>query len=564
MALVMVLVVLICCAEGAKKIDNFFIPEEAALRRTHKTHLFRSQTWYILRRAEAINFQIQLDEELSAGQTMSFQIAPYSILDNRSIKLNHVSGGTYTIQARLMDDAPVGIFSIGLRLSDSTTVRQLPKQVAVLFNPWSEATDEYFPRPAELSEYVDQEHGITYRGSAHQVQDVRWYLGQFTQEALTVTLYFVNRLNDTERRDPALVVRHLTRSYGMQETVPDGLMEGKWEGGYAGGTNPNSWGSSDQIFRTYIQQGFRPVRFAQCWVFGAVLLSSLRTLGLASNQVSVMDSAHEYAAERTGIYMARVGKYYEENYRYNVATSAKIWNFHSFNLVFLMNRHADWPYNLPDWNVVDATPQEHSIEGDFRLGPAPLKAVREWKKANKFDTPFVISEVSARDHSFLVRCSYGAFGGGQRLPAGCKVTKDLGAAAHASAGTYIVAKAVAGFQQQPWTHMFHTRAKAPSEDPTLSRFNAVRAFDTLSTTTTGAIGGRRMPTTVIDDSFDEVKRQVSDKHEFDEDSSDLLFALHTEDEVDLESVFGPNGEISLHQSALLSHQLNWVSHWKCF
>jgi hypothetical protein len=120
------------------------------------------------------------------------------------------------------------------------------------------------------------------------------------------------------------------------------------------------------------------------------------------------------------------------------------------------------------------------MTGDYRLGPAPLKAVREGKKMVNYDTSFVISEVSARHHSFLVKCQYMVGGGGQRLPPGCKVTKDLGAAPNVASGTYIVAKAVVGFNQQPWTHMFHTRARSPAEDPSiLTRFPAVRAFDIL-------------------------------------------------------------------------------------
>jgi hypothetical protein len=576
-AIMVMLLMLISSTHAATRVNNFFVAEEAQLRANHRTHLFRSQTWYIFRRGAIVNFQVQLDAALKDGQSMSFQIAPYSILDNSTIKLNHVSAGTYTVQASLAVDAPVGIFSIGIRLSDSTVVRQLPKQVAVLFNAWNPNTDEYFPRPAELSEYIEEEHGITYRGSTSQVQDVRWYLGQFSQEALTVTLYFVNRLNETERRDPALVSRHLTRVLAQQDTVPDGLMMGKWEGGFGGGTNPSSWGSSDQIFRTYIAQGFNSVRYAQCWVYGAVLLSSLRTIGLASNQVSVMDSTHEYAAERTGIYKQRIGRYYDQNHRFMVAESGKIWNFHSFNLVYLMNRHADWPYNLPDWQVVDSTPQEFSLEGDYRLGPSPLKAIREGKTGTLYDTAFVSGEVSARHHSFLVSCQF--FGGnGKTLPPGCKVTKDLGAAAWVASGTFIVAKAVQGFFQQPWTHMFHTRARAPHEDPSiLSRFPAVRAFDilrnddptgisslimgpapttmspmsvpstTTTTTTFSTFGERRgnvmstfaenthkLPISLIHDSFEEFTKVHPKPH--DEDSSDLLFSMHSIDELDLESL----------------------------
>jgi hypothetical protein len=336
---VILLLTWVSTADAATRVVNFYIPDENAMKQKHRTHLFRSTSWYIVRRSNELSFRVQLDAALDENQSMSFQIAPYSIVDVRSIRMNHLGGGNYDVFARIPANAPVGIHSIGLKLSTSTLVRQLPKQVAVLFNAWSPDTVEYFPRPDELSEYIEQEHSITYRGSTAQVQDVRWYLGQFTHECLSVSLYFVNRLNETERRDPGLVVRHLTAMSAHQETVADGLLFGKWEGGFAGGTNPSSWSDSVQIFRQYISQGFRTVRFGQCWVFGAVLNSMTRSLGLASAQVSVFDSTHEYAAERTGIYMQRIGRYFEQNYRYMVAETGKIWNFHSFNVVYFMNRH---------------------------------------------------------------------------------------------------------------------------------------------------------------------------------------------------------------------------------
>ncbi len=73
----------------------------------------------------------------------------------------------------------------------------------------------------------------------------------------------------------------------QQETHPDGMMVGKWEGGFSGGQNPSAWTSSSQIIRQYIAQGMRPVRFAQCWVFGAVYQSLSRALGMPTRQVSI-------------------------------------------------------------------------------------------------------------------------------------------------------------------------------------------------------------------------------------------------------------------------------------
>jgi len=79
-----------------------------------------------------------------------------------------------------------------------------------------------------------------------------------------------------------------------------------------------------------------------------------------------------------------------------------IWNFHSWN---------DAWFNRPDlngangWQAVDATPQEQSGNPPaFQMGPAPLHSVKNFDDSAPWDTPFVISEVSAKIHNYVQRC----------------------------------------------------------------------------------------------------------------------------------------------------------------
>ncbi|OQR69841.1 protein-glutamine gamma-glutamyltransferase-like [Tropilaelaps mercedesae] len=52
------------------------------------------------------------------------------------------------------------------------------------------------------------------------------------------------------------------------------------------------------------------------------------------------------------------------------------------------------PGDYDGWQVIDATPQEIS-NGEFRVGPASVKAVRRGETEVKFDCAFVFSEVNA-------------------------------------------------------------------------------------------------------------------------------------------------------------------------
>lgn len=47
---------------------------------------------------------------------------------------------------------------------------------------------------------------------------------------------------------------------------------GNWNGNYGDGTNPNAWRSSVEIMRKYANNK-TPVKYGQCWVFGAILCS---------------------------------------------------------------------------------------------------------------------------------------------------------------------------------------------------------------------------------------------------------------------------------------------------
>ncbi len=169
-----------------------------------------------------------------------------------------------------------------------------------------------------------------------------------------------------------------------------------------------------------------------------------------------------------GVYTQSLARYWDRNTRALITDlGAQIWNFHSFNEIWLHNMDAPPPYNLPEWHTVDATPQEHS-DGEFKLGPANVRAVREMRKI-KFDTSFVTSEVSARYHNYLVSCPF-FFGRSNQLPPSCSIVQDMGPEPTFPTGTYIVAKSPRGFTQDPLTHRYHTRSNGAARP-------AVRAFD---------------------------------------------------------------------------------------
>ena len=50
----------------------------------------------------------------------------------------------------------------------------------------------------------------------------------------------------------------------------DGVLEGRWSGGYAGGKSPTTWNGSVAILDQFMTTK-KPVKYGQCWVFSGVL-----------------------------------------------------------------------------------------------------------------------------------------------------------------------------------------------------------------------------------------------------------------------------------------------------
>jgi hypothetical protein len=76
-------------------------------------------------------------------------------------------------------------------------------------------------------------------------------------------------------------------------------------------------------------------------------------------------------------------------------TSESIWNYHVWVDAWMKREDLSQP---ADWNAVDATPQETSIDGEFKMGPAYVPFVRDnihQDDDKNYDNQFVIGEVNS-------------------------------------------------------------------------------------------------------------------------------------------------------------------------
>jgi len=72
---------------------------------------------------------------------------------------------------------------------------------------------------------------------------------------------------------------------------------GNWGSDFSDGKAPTEWQGTDEILQNFMESEKQPVKYAQCWVFGAVLTTLMRTLGVPARQLTNFNSGHESPGE---------------------------------------------------------------------------------------------------------------------------------------------------------------------------------------------------------------------------------------------------------------------------
>ncbi|KAK7114384.1 annulin-like isoform X2 [Littorina saxatilis] len=277
-----------------------------------------------------------------------------------------------------------------LQGSEKKFVYRCPQPMIILFNPWSSVDQVHFTEKEDLlNEYILNDVGSIFVGTAHSIGSRPWTYGQFDKGILDICLSILRKAfgfkMSPSMADPVMVARALSRI--INDCDDKGVLVGNWSGDYEGGAKPTSWTSSTAILRKYEETG-QPVKYGQCWVFSHLLTAVSRALGLPCRSVTNFDSAHDTDNTCT------IDTYYdEEGEELKHLKSDSIWNFHVWNEVWILR--PDLQDNTYDgWHVVDATPQEQSC-GMFQCGPCPVAAVKRGEINVGYDTAFVFSEVNA-------------------------------------------------------------------------------------------------------------------------------------------------------------------------
>ncbi|XP_040186220.1 protein-glutamine gamma-glutamyltransferase E-like [Rana temporaria] len=399
---------------AALKLKKFSMEEETNMQE-HRTDYYNSRTM-VLRRGQEFKITLQFNRPIQKNEQVEFYVAtgPNPTEDYYTLAVFQLSksrSNTYwtattdSLASSIVNvtisspaDAPIGLYKTSLQIySKNRKSHSKLHDFILLFNPW--ATDDvvFMEDENERQEYVLNDSGIIYYGDKDSIQEMGWSFGQFEDGILETCLQILNRslnykedktLDSSRRGDPAYVGRVLS---AMINSIDDnGVVEGNWDSRYSGGVDPLYWNGSVEILTMWRKRGYKPVKYGQCWVFGGVFCTVLRSLGIPTRVITNFVSAHDKDSNLS------IDSIYTSSGRSMGKDS--LWNYHVWNESWFTRSELGESYG--GWQVLDATPQE--ISGDtYCCGPASVHAIKEGDVDLSHDGPFIFSEVNADRNTWI-------------------------------------------------------------------------------------------------------------------------------------------------------------------
>uniref|UniRef100_A0A3Q2UI21 Protein-glutamine gamma-glutamyltransferase 2 n=1 Tax=Fundulus heteroclitus TaxID=8078 RepID=A0A3Q2UI21_FUNHE len=348
----------------------------------------------IVRRGQPFLITVEMSFAFQPSDVLKFTVetgeAPFFLVLNVSQgSLSDLQRGIVTLSVTPAVDAPVGRYALSV---ETESGRAAKESLVVLFNPWCRDDMVFLPDEKERREYVMNEQGIVYKGTAHYIISDVWEFGQFEEEMVDICLRLLD-VNPKYQKDPDDDVAarcnpiYVSRVISAMINSNDdrGVLTGRWDDNYQGGTCPTRWNSSVTILQQWYNNSCMAVKFGQCWVFAAVMCTVMRFFGIPCRVVTNFDSAHDENNSLT------IDEYFDE---YGLKDTRHRLNFHVWVEGWMKRPDLNRGSKYDGWQVLDPTPQERS-EGVFCCGPAPVAAIHEGATDLKYDIPFVFSEVNA-------------------------------------------------------------------------------------------------------------------------------------------------------------------------
>nr|CAD7202776.1 unnamed protein product [Timema douglasi] len=202
------------------------------------------------------------------------------------VKIHRVDDKTVTLQVKIPATAQVGLWRCLVQTSfigsDVKNDFLCNDDIYILFNPWCPDDAVFMDHEDNRKEYVLNETGKVWTGSARKPLGRRWIFGQFDDAILPGAMYLLelSKLSHAERGSPVKIARAISAVINANDDL--GLLVGNWSNDYRDGVAPHSWTGSVAIFEQYLKSGGRSVKYGQCWVFSAATVTANALIVLSS------------------------------------------------------------------------------------------------------------------------------------------------------------------------------------------------------------------------------------------------------------------------------------------
>ncbi|XP_040291681.1 protein-glutamine gamma-glutamyltransferase E-like [Bufo bufo] len=379
----------------------------------HRTDAFDNEA-LILRRGQPFTITLHFNRPLQSGEKVIFitETGPspseerktrttFSPFENSNQKswssvLASSNSNALTVAINSPSDAVIGYYILSVSKNTGSMQAASPQPIGgfyILFNPWLQEDDVFLVDENERQEYVLNERGVLFMGSDTEMSFMTWNYNQFEKSILEICFAILDKsincqkdpvADVAQRNDPLYVCRVLNATVNSKDE--DGVLVENWSGFYEDGVSPISWNGSSVILKNWYFKGYKPEKYGQCWVYGGVLCTVLRCLGIPTRVITNFNSAQD---KNANLY---IDVLYDHRGSSNESVQDLIWNFHVWNEAWFTRKDLAPAYN--GWQVMDSTPLEKS-DGIYRCGPAPLVAIKEGDVDLNYDVAFMFASVNA-------------------------------------------------------------------------------------------------------------------------------------------------------------------------
>ncbi|XP_016067518.1 PREDICTED: erythrocyte membrane protein band 4.2 isoform X1 [Miniopterus natalensis] len=307
------------------------------------------------------------EQPTKANRTQAtFGISSLGDREGWSAAVEEREAESWTVSVTTPPDAVIGHYSLLLQVS-----RRKPRllgQFTLLFNPWIRKDAVFLENEAQRWEYLLNQNGLIYLGTANCIQEEPWDFGQFERDVLDLSLDLLSVDKQVEEwGNPVHVARilgSLLHALKEKSVLPTPQTQADQEG-----ASVNKRRGSVPVLRQWLTGRGRPVYDCQAWVLAAVACTVLRCLGIPARVITTFASAQGTRGSLL------VDEYYtEEGLQNGEGQRGRIWIFQTSTECW-MTRPA-LPQGYGGWQILyPSAPKQGGVLKACDL--VPVRAVKE-------------------------------------------------------------------------------------------------------------------------------------------------------------------------------------------